>query len=170
MLSKNNFSRPSWTNKSLDNKEIDLSKNVHFDSKLNIKVKEIINNKQRFILNYGNEYDLYESICNYYKLDINKVSIGYGASDILQRVIFSLDIQKLYIVSNPFAMIEIYCKMINLDYELISLEDLKKKKLDNQSAMYIANPADIKIVSLELISKASSMQADKSRPAEPSVA
>ena len=140
MFSKNNFSRPSWTNKIIENKEIDLSKNVHFDSKLNIKVKEIINNKQKFILNYGNEYDLYESICNYYKLDINKVAIGYGASDILQRVIFSLDIQKLYIVNNPFAMIEVYCKMINLDYEIISLEDLKKRKLDNQSAMYIANP------------------------------
>ena len=45
MLSKNTISRPTWTNKISNEREIDLSKNVHFDSKLNIKVKKIINKK-----------------------------------------------------------------------------------------------------------------------------
>ena len=33
-----------------------------------------------------------------------------------------------------------FIKMINLDFEFIDLEDLKNKKPDNESAVYIANP------------------------------
>lgn len=140
MLSASRFTRPSWTIKPTEIKNIDLSKNVHFDLKLNYLVKKVIKNKKKFILNYGNEYNLYKSICKYYNLNINNVAIGYGATDILQRIIFSLSAKKLYIVNNSFAMIKIYCKMINLDYELISLKDLKTKKIKKDSAMYIANP------------------------------
>ncbi len=142
MLSKNIINRPPWTNKVIEEREIDLSKNVHFDSKLNITVKKIINNKNN-ILNYGNEYSLYESICNYYKLDINKLAIGYGATDILQRLIFSLDIKKLYIAKHAFEMIEVYCKMINLKYEIVDPEKLIDKEISKDSAMYIANPNSI---------------------------
>lgn len=142
MLSKNEISRPTWTNKIIDKRDIDLSKNVHFDSELNVKVKKIIY-KKNYILNYGNEYSLYESICNYYKLDINRLAIGYGATDILQRLIFCLDIKKLYIAKHAFAMIEIYCKMINLNYEIIDLEMFNHKNIVKNSALYVANPNGI---------------------------
>ncbi len=48
MLSASKFTRPSWTIKPTEVKNIDLSKNVHFDLKLNNLVKEIIKNKQKF--------------------------------------------------------------------------------------------------------------------------
>ena len=86
---------------------------------------------------------MYESICNYYKLDINKLAIGYGATDILQRLIFSLDIKKLYIAKHAFEMIEVYCKMINLKYEIVDPEKLIDKEISKDSAMYIANPNSI---------------------------
>ena len=35
-----------------------------------------------------NEFNLYEAVSKYYNLDIDKLSIGYGAADVLQRVIF----------------------------------------------------------------------------------
>ena len=149
MLSKNTILRPTWTNKITNEREIDLSKNVHFDSTLNIKVKKIIN-KKNYILNYGNEFGLYEAICNYYSLDINKVAIGYGATDILQRLIFSLDIKKLYIAKHAFAMIEIYCKMINLNYEIVDPRKLKKNDISKDSAMYIANPNGIDGTGLDI--------------------
>ena len=150
MLPKNNIIRPTWTNKIIDERDIDLSKNVHFDSELNNRVKKIIDQKN-YILNYGNEYGLYESICNYYKLDINRVAIGYGATDILQRLIFCLDVKKLYIAKHAFAMIEIYCKMINLDYEIISLEKLNNKDIIKNSALYIANPNGVDGSGLEIL-------------------
>ena len=40
MISKKKIPRPDWT-KNTKEKEIDLSKNVHFDSLLNLKVKKI---------------------------------------------------------------------------------------------------------------------------------
>lgn len=139
MLLPNNISRPTWAKKNNDIKQIDLSKNVHFDSILNLEVKKIIQDN-KYILNYGNDFDLYESICNYYKLDINKVAIGYGAADILQRLIFSLDVKKLYIAKHAFAMIEVYCKMINLPFEIVELEKLQKKDIEDNIALYVANP------------------------------
>jgi histidinol-phosphate aminotransferase len=139
MLLPNNISRPTWAKKNNDIKQIDLSKNVHFDSILNLEVKKIIQDN-KYILNYGNDFDLYESICNYYKLDINKVAIGYGAADILQRLIFSLDVKKLYIAKHAFAMIEVYCKMINLPFEIVELEKLQKKDIEDNTALYVANP------------------------------
>lgn len=139
MLLPNNISRPTWAKKNNDIKQIDLSKNVHFDSILNLEVKKIIQDN-KYILNYGNDFDLYESICKYYKLDINKVAIGYGAADILQRLIFSLDVKKLYIAKHAFAMIEVYCKMINLPFEIVELEKLQKKDIEDNSALYVANP------------------------------
>lgn len=148
MLSKKDISRPTWNNKTIQ-KEVDLSKNVHFDSILNSEVKKIIEN-EKYILNYGNEFDLYKAICDYYKLDINKVAIGYGAADILQRIIFTLDIKKLYIAKNAFAMIEIYCKMINLDYQVVDLEKLKIDDIEKNSAMYVANPNGVDGTGIDL--------------------
>ena len=140
MLFNKKIVRPSWAKKNENIREIDLSKNVHFDLKLNLEVKKIIK-QNKSILNYGNDYDLYEAICNYYKIDIQNVSIGYGATDILQRLIFSLDVQKLYIATYGFAMIEVYCNMINLDYEIINLDNLKNERYDfDEAALYVANP------------------------------
>ena len=139
MISKNYIERPDWTLE-LPDKDIDLSKNVHYDDILNEKLKTLIKEKQKFIINYANDYKLYKAISDYYKIQIDKVAIGFGATDLIQRTIFSLDIKKLYIVKSAFMMVDVYCKMINLDHEFIDLEDLKDKKFDNKNAVYIANP------------------------------
>ena len=139
MISKNYIERPDWTLE-LPDKDIDLSKNVHYDYILNEKLKTLIKEKQKFIINYANDYKLYKAISDYYKIQIDKVAIGFGATDLIQRTIFSLDIKKLYIVKSAFMMVDVYCKMINLDHEFIDLEDLKDKKFDNKNAVYVANP------------------------------
>lgn len=139
MISKNYIERPDWCVE-LPDKDIDLSKNVHYDHNLNENLKELIRNKQKFIINYANDYKLYKAISDYYKIKIKNIAIGFGATDLIQRTIFSLNIKKLYIVKSAFMMVDVYCKMINLDFEFIDLEDLKNKKPDNESAVYIANP------------------------------
>ena len=92
MISRNYIERPDWTLKLPDN-DIDLSKNVHYDDILNEKLKTLIKEKQKFIINYANDYKLYKSISDYYKIQIDKVAIGFGATDLIQRTIFSLDIK-----------------------------------------------------------------------------
>jgi histidinol-phosphate aminotransferase len=137
MIKKENIWRPDWTIETID-KEIDLSKNVHYDRILNDKIKEIIQ-KKKFILNYGNDYPIYRAISNYYSLPIEKIAIGYGATDLIQRVINSLDVNKLYIVNPSFMMVDVYCKMRGLVHEFINLDQIKQENEKN-SAIYICNP------------------------------
>ena len=139
MISKNDISRPDWTLETID-KAIDLSKNVHFDYKLNKEIKKIFNEKKNFIINYANDYDLYKSISEYYKIPLTKLAIGFGATDLIQRTIFSLEIKKLYIVKSAFMMTDVYCKMINLDHEFIELDRIKNKSFNKDCAVYVANP------------------------------
>jgi histidinol-phosphate aminotransferase len=148
MLNKKDIKRPDWK-KIIQDKKIDLTKNVHHDKILNDKIKNIIQNSN-FILNYANDSKVYRSISQYYKIPIENISIGFGATDLIQRVINSIKIDKLYIVNPSFMMVDVYCKMIGLDYEFINfdqVDDVKKKK---NSGIYIVNPNGVNGVAVEI--------------------
>ena len=115
MINKN-IDRPDWT-KLIKNKKIDLTKNVHHDRLLNDKIKDVIASTD-FLVNYANDYDLYVSICNYYKIPIRGTAIGFGATDLIYRVLNSIEIDCLYIVSPSFMMVDVYCKMIGININL----------------------------------------------------
>ena len=76
MLNQKNILRPDWT-KILHPKKIDLSKNVHHDRILNEKIKDLISNSD-FLINYANDYTVYKSISNYYKLPVENIAVGFG--------------------------------------------------------------------------------------------
>ena len=126
MLNNREIERPDWK-KLIQDKKIDLTKNVHHDKILNNKIKDIIKNSN-FILNYANDSKVYKSISQYYKISVQNISIGFGATDLIQRVIYSIKIDKLYIVNPSFMMVDVYCKMINLDYEFINFDQIDKIK------------------------------------------
>ena len=60
MLNNREIVRPDWK-KIIQDKKIDLTKNVHYDKILNDKIKNIIQNSN-FILNYANDSKIYQSI------------------------------------------------------------------------------------------------------------
>lgn len=138
MLNERNIDRPDWK-KIIQDKKIDLTKNVHHDKILNDRIKNIIQNSN-FILNYANDSKVYRSISQYYKISIENISIGFGATDLIQRVISSIKIDKLYIVNPSFMMVDVYCKMIGLDYEFINLDQVDKIKKKKNSGIYFVNP------------------------------
>ena len=82
-----------------------MSKNVHYDHNLNENLKELIS-KQKFIINYANDYKLYKAISDYYKIKIKNIAIGFGATDLI-KTIFSKH-KKLYIVKSAFMMVDVY--------------------------------------------------------------
>jgi histidinol-phosphate aminotransferase len=131
--------RPDWTIPKRSTYKIDLSKNVHYDRILDNQLKELMQEIPNFN-NYPNEYDLYKSISDYYKIDIKKLAIGFGATDILDRLIRCLDFDTLYIVSPTFEMIEIYCHLINKKYQKISIDQINNYN-DMHGVLYIANPS-----------------------------
>lgn len=139
MLHHRKIERPDWK-KIIQDKKIDLTKNVHYDKILNDKIKDIIKNSN-FILNYGNDSKIYKSISQYYKISVENISIGFGATDLIQRVINSIKIDKLYIVNPSFKMVDVYCKMIGLDYEFINFDQIDTIEKKNNSGIYIVNPS-----------------------------
>jgi histidinol-phosphate/aromatic aminotransferase/cobyric acid decarboxylase-like protein len=90
MLNNREIVRPEWK-KIIQDQKIDLTKNVHHDKILNDKIKNIIQNSN-FILNYANDSKIYQSISQYYKISVENISIGFGATDLIQRVINSIKI------------------------------------------------------------------------------
>ena len=132
------ISRPDWTKKKIS-KRIDLSKNVHHDKILNEKIKEIIY-KSNFILNYANDFKVYEAISKYYNINLENLAIGFGATDVIDRTLRAIKIKKLFIVKPSFRMVDIYCKMINLDYEFIDFKEINSKINQKNSGIYIVNP------------------------------
>ena len=141
MLNNREIVRPEWK-KIIQDQKIDLTKNVHHDKILNDKINNIIQNSN-FILNYANDSKIYQSISQYYKISVENISIGFGATDLIQRVINSIKIDKLYIVTPSFMMVDVYCKMIDLDYEFINFDQIDKIEQKNNSGIYIVNPSGV---------------------------
>jgi len=130
--------RPDWTLQK-ESRGIDLSRNVAHDRILNKKIKHIIS-KSNFFLDYANEYVLYKSISDYYKIDLKNLAIGFGATDIIDRIIRSIKIKKLFIVKPFFGMVDVYCKMNNVNYELINFNKINSKFKHKDCGIFIANP------------------------------
>jgi len=129
--------RPDWT-LSRPTSSIDLSRNVHYDSVLN----QLVSRKLSELTDvncYPNDYELYESISNYYRIPINNLALGFGATDILDRIIRSLDYKCLYIVVPTFEMVEVFCNLANKNYKCVTPDQIKQIS-DIDSMLYIANP------------------------------
>ncbi len=129
--------RKDWT-KSINRKLIDLSSNVHFDSVLNEQVKSLLPTLG-YVNNYPDEHLLYESISDYYQVPISNLAIGFGATDLIERSIRSLEYNKIYIVDPAFEMVEVYCELNQKDYVKINIDELDSIK-DLNGLLYIANP------------------------------
>lgn len=130
--------RSDWTTNKENKFKLDLSRNCHYDKILNLHIRDILKNINE-ITSTPNEYLLYKSISDYYTIPIKNMSIGFGATDLIHRILSSLKFKKLYFVAPTFEMIEIYCKVLSVDYVKVSLEELYNIE-DKDSMVYIANP------------------------------
>lgn len=128
--------RPDWKIKDI-NYGIDLSKNVHYDKTL----IELINNSLSCFDSYHeypNQSYLYESISNYYKIPLDNLTIGYGATEILERIFKTSSFSAIYVVEPTFEMIKVYCTLYNKKYIPVKFSDVPSLRGE---AIYIANPS-----------------------------
>jgi len=139
-MKKNYFNiviRPSWK-KPEKKLNINLSRNVHFDQVLNNKIIDILN-KKNHSLHYADPYNVYKSISKYYKISLSKLTIGFGATDLLYRITKTLNVKNFYILEPSFKMFEVYCRINNKKFKIIKNKDIFKKQRKN-SAIYLVNP------------------------------
>jgi histidinol-phosphate/aromatic aminotransferase/cobyric acid decarboxylase-like protein len=131
--------RPNWQTMVRVNRKIDLSYNVPYDHILNLEIKRVIATADSFN-DYPHQSDLYNAIGNYYKIPLNQLSIGYGGTDILERVFKSLDFEIVYVVEPSFQMMEVYCDIFKKKYVPIEFIQLENIIPEDNSILIIANP------------------------------
>jgi histidinol-phosphate aminotransferase len=127
--------RPNWTTPLL-RKSLDLSRNIHYDSELNSLAESALKDAKGF-LNYPNEYELYNVLGNFYQIEINRMAIGFGATDLIERILKSLDFDHVYIVEPSFEMVSIYCSNLNKPFSKVTVDTIPE---DSNGLLYIANP------------------------------
>lgn len=128
--------RPYWGDPKIKY-PIDLSKNVHYDSILQDKFKQLLSDFKFNLCTYPDDYVLYKTLSNYYNIPINQLSLGFGATEIIERVLRALDIKKLYILDPMFEMLPVYCSNNNIRYTVINS---LSEAIDSNSSIYIVNP------------------------------
>lgn len=133
-----NIYRPSWKKK-IRHYELNLSRNVHFDENINNKVNNILKKKSKSSLHYADPYLLYKSISKYYKIPLKNLTIGFGATEILNRLTIILNVDKFYILDRTFEMFKVYCDINSKKFKYISKSNVYSNKRKN-SAIYIVNP------------------------------
>lgn len=130
--------RMDWTVKPIKRK-LDLSINVHYDDILNRAIKIILQSHDSFN-NYPYQYDLYQSVSDYHNIDIKNIAIGYGATEILERIFKTLEFKNVYVVEPNFQMVEVYCSIYNKRYIPITIDDLQTLPVAHNSILVVANP------------------------------
>lgn len=128
-----------------NNAAIDLSKNVHYDMYTVDKAKQLASTIN--ISSYPDTFTLYTAICNYYNKPISCTTVGYGATEILERIFKALSFKHMTIVAPTFEMVEIYATLYSKKYRTVSVDCLHN---DTNEVLYIANPSGLYGYSLEL--------------------
>lgn len=143
--------RPDWQTSRYNDEKINLSNNVCYDKILLDQVNELIKTKDFNVRQYPDEYIIYKSISKYHNVDTKNISVGYGLGELIIRVLNLKKIKKLSIISPTWTMVEVFCKINNINHT--TEFDL------TANSLYIANPNGIdgtcltKLEMIELISK-----------------
>lgn len=109
--------------KDKSSKLLDLSRNVVYD--------------KDFSVDYPDELKLYKLISKHYNIDINKIALGLGSSDVLQRILNNCLNDNVYIIQPTFKLVEAHCKVKNIKY--FNIYNPEKTDFKNK-VVYISNP------------------------------
>jgi len=145
-MMRKNLSRHTWVDRErphlIHNKN--LNANIPYDEYIVSRSQSLLSNINPCRL--PNEMALYDSICDYYNLNINNVSIGFGATELLERLFRLYKNHKIYIHEPSYEMARVMCDY--MDITNTSLHSLQYKYdikafgyfKDKNSILYIANP------------------------------
>lgn len=131
--------RPSWQSLIRTKRNLDLSHNTHYDIVLKDRVKQILSTVDTFH-DYPHQVNLYESISRYYNIPLDRLTIGYGGTEILERIFKSLEFNTVYVVEPCYRMINYYCGLYTKNYIAITVDDLQSINPVRNSILVIANP------------------------------
>jgi histidinol-phosphate/aromatic aminotransferase/cobyric acid decarboxylase-like protein len=124
------ISRPDWTIKNENsNKEIiDLSKNCCYDTVLNKKFNEFLNEIYFDIHLFPDDFTVYDSISSHYNLKKSNLAIGLGTWELIDRILYTFDYKTIYYSLPTWNHIQIISKKNNYKF------------CNNADVLYLENP------------------------------
>lgn len=138
------LNRPDWRMDTVSDSKLPLHNNVCFDTELHKKIKLLLADMDpKDVCHYTNEYNIYRLISEYYNMPIDNISIGLGSTELLNRIFFLFKKYNVTIISPTFEMVEVYCKLYSIKYNILSYVDFNKFNIDNiahNTVVYVANP------------------------------
>lgn len=138
------LSRPDWFSGDNNDMRLPLHNNVCIDSSLQQKTQDLLQLfDARELYSYAEQYNIYKIISDYHEVPIKNISIGLGATEIINRLIYLAKDERVVIVSPTFEMVEVYCKMYSVDYinkNYIDFNIFNIDQIPSGCVVYIANP------------------------------
>lgn len=124
--------RPDWKESRYNDKLINLSNNVCFDTVLLNEVDTMFKTVDINLRQYPDEVIVYNSIAKHHNIITENIAIGYGLGELIIRVLNLKQIKKISIISPTWTMVEVFCQINNIEHT--TEFDL------SANTLYIANP------------------------------
>lgn len=116
---------------------VDLSTNVPYHAGLRKQLRGVLGKVDPF--KYPAVGALYHDLAAHYGVDADTLTLGHGATEIIERIVRALRDHIWYIVSPTFEMVEVYCQMHGVEYVKVrSSEEVVPDTPD--TVLYVASP------------------------------
>lgn len=125
--------RPDWTLSKNISDKINLSSNVCYDNILIEEINKLQHNVVIDLRNYPDESKAYKALSEFYNQDPYTITLGYGLSEIIVRLLNIFKDKTISIVSPTWAAVEAIGKA---NGNLLYLNEYE----DKADVVYIANP------------------------------
>lgn len=136
--------RPDWTHTKIFSNKLNLKNNVSVDHVLMGKMYDKISTKiVDKLFEYPDESITYKILSDFYKINQKNICIGYGSTDLLNRILSKFSGKSLLSIEPTFEMIQVYCKIHNISYKKFSyqnFDEIDANIIVDNDVVYIANP------------------------------
>ncbi len=132
--------RPDWK-KPIEYKKYNLSNNVCIDESLNVTFSNTFNH-------YPDPNPAYQSICDYYRVDIEHTMLGFGIGELFPRMLTYGNLGSITVLAPTWPMLEVWDKINNLNINYVQYTNFVELNIDLlktglSDTLYLANPNGI---------------------------
>ncbi len=92
---------------------------------------------------HNSTFNTYKLLSDYYGIDIKRISIGVGSTELINRIVYWLKGEYWNVISPTFEMVEVFCDIHKVNYSLREYHEFNKfdiSKIFPNSIVYVANP------------------------------
>jgi len=134
--------RPDWTQSKLVPCRFNLSNNICVDPWVPKQLPLI---DCGFLLTYPDEFPIYKAIGHYHDIDLDRIAIGFGLGELIQRIYLHLKLGTVTVVVPTWPMSHVFLDIENIPHQRIEHHNFDQLDFDQllqqaTDSIYISNP------------------------------